>query len=213
VIRNNTIRRNNWVEGRDFADRGDNFPTATIYLSEAGGEPRVPARIDKIDLYGNNFEDNWSGITLWENADRFCNSPANTSSGTCTLVVSDPTRCARPGIATAPLYADCRWKTQRVDIHDNRFALNPEAIGCHATCGRMGLLSNFGTYPDWSPYDGVLVQEAITFSQQNQWHDNAYFGPWTFMAYDTSRILDPTQWQLAPYGQDKGSTFGRKAGG
>ena len=29
VIRNNTIRRNNWVEGRRCADSGDNFPFAT----------------------------------------------------------------------------------------------------------------------------------------------------------------------------------------
>ena len=37
VIRNNMIRRNNWVDGRRYADRGDSFPFATVYLSEAGG--------------------------------------------------------------------------------------------------------------------------------------------------------------------------------
>lgn len=96
VIRKNTIRRNNWVEGRKYADRGDNFPFATLYLSESGGEPRVRARTDRIEVYRNLLEDNWSGITLWENADRFCNSPANTSSGDCTLLVKDIDRCARP---------------------------------------------------------------------------------------------------------------------
>ncbi|MGW4993517.1 hypothetical protein ACWEQ3_38745, partial [Streptomyces mirabilis] len=30
-------RRNNWVEGRRYADRGDTFPFATVYLSV---EPR-----------------------------------------------------------------------------------------------------------------------------------------------------------------------------
>ena len=131
VIRNNTIRRNNWVEGRKYADRGDNFPFATIYLSESGGEPRVRARTDKIEIYGNMLENNWSGITLWENADRFCNSPANTSSGDCTLLVRNTDRCAQPAIATAPLYADCRWKTQRVDIHDNRFVLDTSVVELH----------------------------------------------------------------------------------
>ena len=29
---------------------------------------------------------NWSGVVLWENADRFCGSPNNTSTGYCTLV-------------------------------------------------------------------------------------------------------------------------------
>ncbi|WP_199431066.1 right-handed parallel beta-helix repeat-containing protein [Qaidamihabitans albus] len=213
VIRDNTIRRNNWVQGKDFADRADNFPVATIYISESGGEPRVPARTEKIDIHGNVLEDNWSGITLWENADRFCNSPANTSSGTCTLLVPEQQRCSDPGIAAKPLYDDCRWKTQRVDIHDNRFAVDPGTVGCTTTCARMALLSNYGTYPDWSPYQRDAVQEAITFEQDNTWHDNTYTGPWTFMPYDTSRILDPSQWQVGPYRQDAGSTFARTAGG
>ncbi len=213
VIRNNTIRRNNWVEGRKYAGRGDDFPYATIYISEAGGEPRVRARTDKIEIYRNVLEDNWSGITLWENADRFCNSPANTSTGYCTLLVKDTDRCARPGIAKAPLYSDCRWKTQRVDIHDNRFTLDPSVVTCSAECGRMAVLANYGTYPKWSPYKGKRVAEAITHEQGNRWHDNVYRGPWSFVAVDTSRKLDSGQWQDAPYRQDAGSTFEARAGG
>ncbi|MGW3040382.1 right-handed parallel beta-helix repeat-containing protein [Kitasatospora sp. NPDC001159] len=213
VIRNNTIRRNNWVEGRRAADRGDNFPYPTVYLSESGGEPRVPARTDKIEIDRNVLEDNWSGITLWENADRFCNSPANTSSGVCTLLVKNTDRCAQPTIATAPLYADCRWKTQRVDIHDNRFVLDPSVVGCTVKCGLMAVLANYGTYPDWSPYKGEPVADAITGKQQNRWHDNAYLGPWSFVAHDPSRTLDFEQWRAAPYQQDTGSTLQPRAGG
>ncbi|EFH30908.1 lipoprotein [Streptomyces pristinaespiralis ATCC 25486] len=213
VIRNNTIRRNNWVEGRGYADRGDDFPYATVYVSESGGEPRVPARTDRIEIYRNVLENNWSGITLWENADRFCNSPANTSTGYCTLLVKDTERCARPAIATAPLDADCRWKTQRVDIHDNRFVLDTSVVGCAVECGRMAVLANYGTYPDWSPYKGERVAEAITHKQHNRWHDNVYRGPWSFVAGDPSRKLDSRQWQDAPYRQDAGSTFDPQAGG
>ncbi|MGH3517719.1 MAG: right-handed parallel beta-helix repeat-containing protein [Haloechinothrix sp.] len=212
VIRENTIRRNNWVSGRQFASRGDSFPAATIYLSEAGGEPRIPARTDKIEIYGNVLQDNWSGITLWENADRFCNSAANTSTGNCTLLVRDVSECARPGIVSEPLYSDCRWKTQRVDIHHNRFDLDPSVIGCKVMCGRMAVLSNVGTYPDWSPYHEDVIQEAITFSQDNRWHDNTYTGPWTFMPYDTGRLLEPAQWQAGPYLQDQESTFSPEGG-
>ncbi|WP_354637396.1 right-handed parallel beta-helix repeat-containing protein [Kitasatospora camelliae] len=213
VVRNNTIRRNNWVDGRRSAERGDDFPYATVYLSESGGEPRIPARTDRIEIDRNLLEDNWSGITLWENADRFCNSPANTSSGACTLLVRSTDRCAQPAIATAPLYADCRWKTQRVDIHDNRFVLDPSVVGCTVRCGRMAVLSNYGTYPDWSPYKGEPVAEAITGAQQNRWHHNTYLGPWSFVAHDPSRILDVGQWQAAPYRQDEGSTFQPRVGG
>ncbi|MEV5548330.1 right-handed parallel beta-helix repeat-containing protein [Streptomyces sp. NPDC052309] len=213
VIRNNTIRRNNWVEGRRSAERGDDFPFATVYLSEAGGEPRVRARTDKIEVYRNVLENNWNGITLWENADRFCNSPANTSSGDCTLLVKDKDRCARPGIATAPLYADCRWKTQRVDIHDNRFVLDKSVVTCTVRCDRMAVLANYGTYPDWSPYKGERVAEAITLEQHNRWHDNVYRGPWKFVVRDPSRVLEPGQWQGTPYRQDAGSTFQARDGG
>ncbi|MEV6977545.1 right-handed parallel beta-helix repeat-containing protein, partial [Kitasatospora sp. NPDC093806] len=212
VIRNNTIRRNNWVEGRKHAVAADNFPYAAVYLSESGGEPRIPARTDRIEIHHNVLEDNWSGITLWENADRFCNSPANTSTGYCTLLVKDTARCAEPAIATTPLYADCRWKTQRVDIHDNRFSLDPRVVDC-AECARMAVLANYGTYPDWSPYKGKRVAQAVTLDQDNRWHDNDYRGPWSFVMDDPARKLDAGQWQGPPYRQDQGSTFAPQAGG
>jgi hypothetical protein len=211
VIRDNTLRRNNIVEGRKFANRGDNFPSASIYLSESGGDNRVPARTDKIDIYDNVLVDNWSGITLWENADRFCNSPANTSGG-CTLLVRDIDKCKPPTISKDPLFDDCRWKTRNVDIHGNRFSVDTRKIGCNAMCARMAVISNYGTYPDWSPYQGDIVQQAITFAQNNSWHDNTYTGPWTFMAKDTGRVIHPAQWQSAPYAQDKNSTFVQSGG-
>ncbi|MFC4859083.1 right-handed parallel beta-helix repeat-containing protein [Actinophytocola glycyrrhizae] len=211
VIRDNTLRRNNIVEGREFADGGDNFPSAAIYLSEAGGDPRVPARTDKIDIYDNVLTDNWSGVTLWENADRFCNSAANTSGG-CTRLVSDMAKCAPPTITKDPLYDDCRWKTQRVDIHDNQFSVDPRKVGCKTLCARMAVISNYGTFPDWSPYQADVVQQAITFAQDNTWHDNHYTGPWTFMAKDTGQVINPAQWQSAPYSQDENSTFVQAGG-
>ena len=211
IIRDNTLRRNNIVEGRNFADRGDSFPSAAIYISESGGEPRVPARTDKLEIYDNIMTDNWSGITLWENADRFCNSAANTSGG-CTLLVTDADRCSPPNISKDPLFDDCRWKTQRVDIHDNRFAVDTRKIGCNALCARMAVISNYGTYPDWSPYQADTVQQSITFTQDNRWHDNSYSGPWTFIAKETGRVIHPAQWQSAPYSQDKQSTFVQSGG-
>lgn len=212
IIRDNTIRDNGWVKGKEYAGRGDNFPVAAIYISESGGEPRIPARTDKIEIYDNVLQDNWSGITLWENADRFCNSPANTSTGACTLLVSPVERCSPPEVSSEPLYSDCRWKTQRVDIHDNRFAFDTDALECTGDfCGRMAVLANYGTYPDWSPYKKTVVQEAITFEQDNRWHDNTYIGPWSFVAYDASRALDRTEWQAAPYHQDQGSSFSKKS--
>ncbi|WP_037313956.1 right-handed parallel beta-helix repeat-containing protein [Amycolatopsis orientalis] len=213
VIRGNTIRRNNWVDGKGYIDRGDSFPVAAIYVSESGGEPRVKARTDKLEISGNSFENNWNGVTLWENSDRFCNSPANTSSGSCTRLVPEQAKCAQPGIAAGALNADCRWKTQRVEIHHNRFVLDPAATGCEESCARMAMLANFGTFPEWSPYKGEAVQHAITFAQGNRFSDNTYSGPWTFVAFEPSRVLGFGEWQGAPYKQDEGSKFARAGGG
>lgn len=208
VLRDNLIRHNTIVSGRTFAQDSDDFPVAAVYLSESGGEPRVPARTDRIEISGNRFEGNWSGITLWENADRFCNSAANTSTGTCTRLVPDVTACAQPAIATEPLYSDCRWKTQRVDIHDNTFIADPSVTGCApGYTDRMAVLSNFGTYPDWSPYMGDAVQQAIVADQDLRWFDNTYIGAWTFLVGSVGRVVSPAEWQAMPNGQDGGSTF------
>ncbi|MFI7118090.1 right-handed parallel beta-helix repeat-containing protein [Amycolatopsis sp. NPDC049868] len=205
VVRGNTFRRNTLVQGRAFASRGDDFPVGTVYISESGGEPRVRARTSLVEIVDNVFEDNWSGITLWENADRFCNSPANTSSGSCTLLVPSVSSCSAPGISSRPLYDDCRWKTQRVSIHGNKFS---HGSSCSGYCGRMALLANFGTYPDWSPYRGASVSDAVTFRQENRWYDNAYWGEWRFVVHDTSRTVGVAEWQGAPYSQDACSSFG-----
>lgn len=207
VIRDNVIRGNAIVEGQEFASRDDNFPVAAIYISESGGEPRIPARTSRIEIYDNVLTNNWSGITLWENADRFCNSPANPTDD-CTLLIDNLDRCSLPTITSPPAYDDCRWKTKRVDIHDNKFVFDPAEIGCSSDlCGRMAIIANYGTYPDWSPYEENVIREAITFQQQNRWHDNRYVGPWSFMAYDRSRVLTSVEWRAAPYRQDRTSTF------
>nr|WP_233160792.1 right-handed parallel beta-helix repeat-containing protein [Actinophytocola xanthii] len=212
VLSGNTFRRNMLPQGRRRAELGDNFPVAAVYISESGGEPRIPARTNLIDISGNMFSDNWSAITLWENADRFCNSPANTSGLSCTPMVPQVSSCAQPGIASPPLLGDCRWKTQRVHVHGNTFEFDSQTPGCLSLCGRMAVLSNYGTFPDWSPYKAWTVSDAITFQQDNRWYDNLYYGPWTFVAHNAGRGLSPEAWQAAPYNQDTCSTFGDSGG-
>jgi Right handed beta helix region len=209
LIRNNTFSRNAIVEG----PTNPGFPTGAIYLSESGGDSRVAARYASIEITGNRFVDNWSGVVLWENADRFCNSPANSSSGYCTLVapsVANFTTCVKGTIKNEPYYSDCRWKTQNVSVHNNIFEFNPADIaGCspYVACGLQGLFSQYGTYPNWSPYKRKVIENAITFHQNNLFADNTYEGPWEFMAHDQTRLLHKRAWRAAPYNQDAGSTF------
>ncbi|MBE1592150.1 right-handed parallel beta-helix repeat-containing protein [Nonomuraea angiospora] len=211
VIRNNTIRRNAWASGAERATKGDPFPEAAIYLSEADGEPRLNARTSKIEITGNLLQNNWGGITAWANADRFCNSPASTT-GDCTLIVgpTNTSQCSAPAIASEPLYTNCRWWTKNVDVHHNTFAFDPSAVngGCPTQyCGHMALLSNWGTYPDWSPYKGAVIQQSIVHDSHNSWHDNTYTGPWQFRVTDMGNRIVPGLWVGPQYGQDAGSTF------
>ncbi|MFC5822448.1 right-handed parallel beta-helix repeat-containing protein [Nonomuraea insulae] len=211
VIRDNTIRGNAWASGAERATKGDPFPEAAIYLSEADGEPRVQARTSKIEITGNLLENNWGGITAWANADRFCNSPASTT-GDCTLIVgpTNTSQCAAPAIAGEPLYTNCRWWTKNVDIHHNTFAFDPSAVngGCPTQyCGHMALLSNWGTFPEWSPYKNDVIQKSIVHGSNNSWHDNTYTGPWQFRVTDMGSRIVPGQWVGPQYGQDAGSTF------
>lgn len=216
AIRNNVFIGNAIEKGRSFAARGDGFPVAAVYLSEAGGDSRLSSATtgtSNLEISNNLFQDNWGGVTLWENADRFCGSPANTSGSYCTRV--DPaatlSTCAQGPIDHAPYVDDCRWKTQNVQVHGNEFRMDPTdaALGdCDpAFCGRNALLSNWGTYPSWSPYMARTVQDAITYKQNNGFFDNRYSGTWAFTAYETGTPISLSAWQSAPYDQDSGSSL------
>ncbi len=172
------------------------------------------------EVSGNVFEDNWAGVVLWENADRFGHdASANTSKGYTTLLV-DPTGaypspkmslCGDPAaggqINVQPYYSDCRWKTKNWLITNNDFRMDKAAIGCTSTfCGNQGIMANGGTVPTWSPYKGNVVKDAITFQQNNRFTNNRYVGDWRFTAYDVSAKLTWDQWRAAPYSQDGGST-------
>lgn len=206
----NTMVGNGWNAGPE----NPGFPTGAVYLSESGGDTRAPGDSDGVLLVAQNlFQNNWSGVIAWENADRFAGSPANTSSGSGTLVNPEVTLagCSDPEVLrTEPFLDDCRWKTQNVMVKDNQFILERSAVpDCRAAtgCGFNGVFSNYGTYPDWSPYKGTTVAENIALRQNNVWRGNHYRGPWNFVAPSQGDVLLPDQWQSAPFLQDQGSTF------
>jgi hypothetical protein len=211
LVRDNELVRNGLKAGPE----NPGFPTGAIYVSESGGDSRVAGRYSgRLAITGNRFEDNWSGVVLWENADRYCGSPANTSTGECTLVNPETVTvktCNADNIAREPYYSDCRWKTQNVEVRDNVFRLSRGGVGSECSldqgCGFNAVMSNYGSYPDWSPYKGTVVQKAITYRQGNVFRDNTYRGPWRFMPVDQSNVTTFDAWQRSPYGQDRQSTL------
>jgi len=211
LIKNNTFVRNGLVAGP--ATRG--FPTGAIYVSESGSDSRVPGKYGRtFAITRNTFIDNWGGVILWENSNRFCDSPANTSSGDCTLVdpaVATVRSCDASNIAHPPYYSDCRWKTQNVLVYRNVFDFNPANIGPACTpandCGFQGLFSEYGSYPSWSPYKGTVVENHVTFDQNNHFSSNVYNGPWQFMVQGQDNAVNWEIWRGSPYRQDRGSAM------
>jgi hypothetical protein len=214
AIRNNVIRHNLVAVGPERMQSKDNFPDAAIYISESGGDARVPYDLvssPTIDISNNLVEDNYNGVTLWENADRFCGSPANTSTGYCTLVnpsIAKISTCNSANISKSPYYSDCRWKTQNVKVRHNTFKMDrSNFFNCSTSmCGRNAAFSNYGTYPSWSPYKGDAISKAITYNQGNVFSNNTYVGTWNFTVFDTGNLVSASAWRTAPYNQDAGST-------
>lgn len=309
LVKHNIFRQNAIYKGFTFSQRSDNFPVAAVYISESGGDSAVDATYADCEIVGNRFVDNWGDITLWENADRYCNSVANTSQkiykpkghgatlGICndptpktvtcsttsgstlltatsgTFVFSDDGRAVSgSGIQSGAIIANpdtnfqagfvdsthanmdktatatatgvsvtlaagtinttgydaCRWKTQNITVHGNSFDHNQTRVlgstppsqvpngwltwtgsitlGGSTTTGKIAILSQVGSSPSWSPYMGTVIQDAITSSQSNSWHHNAYRGPYTWMPHDTGNGNKPFATWQGTYSQDGSST-------
>jgi parallel beta-helix repeat protein len=231
-ITNNTLTNNDLSSG--FAQAGQNiFPA--IYISESGGDSRVPGALSGVaDVKNNTFTDNWSGITLWENSNRGCGTGSDDA---CTLIdpsVFTETSCAanlstavagaNTGSPSADYYDGCRWKTQNVHVSGNTFKFTPANIpNCTVQnlCGFNGLFSNYGSTV---PYTSVSIPTAIAFHQGNLFQNNAYVGPWKYWAWNFGNTVTWAEW-MAPvtdscgtsgeiqsgactsgFGQDAGST-------
>jgi hypothetical protein len=95
-----------------------------------------------------------------------------------------------------------------VSVHHNQLSFFRANVGCTTTgCGQQGVLSNWGTYPSWSPYRAAAVQDAITFGQNNRFANNTYVGDWIFTARETGSALSFSTWRAAPYSQDAGGSW------
>jgi len=207
-VTNNNLLRNGLVEGRRFAAQGSTFPVAAIYIADSGGDSRIAGGLfATFDISGNNLDDNWGGVTLWEDGDRFCGS--DPAAGVCTLVnpQANLSTCVAGTISSAPYVSDCRWKTQNISVHDNQLVLSRADVGCTTTgCGEQAVMAGPGTTPSWSPYLGTSVDTAVTTTQNNHFANNSYVGDWQFADF-TTNPLSLIAFQAPPYDQDTASAL------
>jgi hypothetical protein len=223
TIRNNVIRRNAWVSGQN----NTGSPGASIYLSESGGDSRLASTVSgaaQIRIYDNSFEDNFSGVSIYENANRFCDSNGNTSKGYCTPFISpsiipdeprsydypDPISTEHPcytDVADEPYTTDCRWHSKNIEVSNNEFRFDDTVVPCAGTyCGAQALYATGADNMPWSPYTVAGVQNDVMFNNNNNFHDNQYFGNWKF-AKGYGETVTLANWKAAPYNQEADSTI------
>ncbi len=227
VISNNTIVGNGY--GPYSGGATGTFDDPAVYISESGGDSRVPGPYSgTFEITGNVFTNNWGGVMLWENANRYCSDGFDTA---CTLV--DPSvytmaSCTiglpNSNSSDNPDYFDnCRWKTENVSVAGNIFNFAPTDIPNCTTanyCGFNGLFSEYGggsSYGTSYPYKGWVVPNNISNHQNNRFADNTYSGPWNFVGFGHGDLMTWAQWRTGisnvqgsgdGFGpQDAGSTF------
>ena len=227
-ITNNTLVGNAIGEGSDQDTPG--FPDGAIYISESGGDSRVASNYSgQLLISGNVLTNNWGGVILWENSDRYC---SDGSDNVCTLInpsVYTESSCAANLSEKSPVdyYDNCRWKTQNVTVENNTMTFDA-SHGGHGVHGRQPLRVQRLVLQ--LRHEPVQHQTGpITFQQDNHFSNNTYTGPWHFWAWSQSNLANPVTWAewTAPvtdqcgtageissgtcssgFGQDAGSTLG-----
>ncbi len=228
TIRGNTFLNNAWMKGQ----RNQGSPAPAIYLSESGGDARLASTVSgaaKIRIYDNYFENNFSGVSIYENANRFCNSNGNTSKGYCTPFVHptlipephdydylDPISATHPcytQVSSEPYRTDCRWRARNIEVTNNEFYFDPAVVPCAGAdyCGVQALTATGADNLPWSPYTVAGIQDEVMFNANNKFANNHYYGPWQFAKRWGERISF-SAWQAAPYLQDAGSTSDQGGG-
>ena len=230
TISRNVMKRNAWHSGVN----NTGSPGPAIYISESGGDSRLQSSTSgsaNLQIKNNLLENNFSGVSIYENSNRFCNSNGNTSTGYCTPFVN-PTTIPEPHdtnypnpvttnhlcytqLKNAPYTNDCRWHSKNVQVFNNEFHFDDTVVPCAGNyCGVQALFAtgsdnmNSGTYGNWVPtaYNIANVQNDVMFNNNNKFFNNKYVGRWKFSKGYGERISFGT-WQAGPYLQDTGSTY------
>jgi nitrous oxidase accessory protein NosD len=202
-ISENTLVRNGLKSGSE--NRG-NFPISAIYISQSASDRRISGPYGaRLEITGNVLINNWSGVVLWEDADRFCRQtgspcplvdPARFNTSTCDQMHLGSSHA---GQTPVDYYDGCRWHTQNVWVTGNTFTFNPSAVGhgCAASngCGMQGLFSGNEGGTDWSPYQDSAIQTAITTQENNVFAHNTYRGAWLFMVHDQGTAVPFDVWR------------------
>lgn len=209
-------------------ESNEGFPTGAIYISESGGDASVPSTFaGQLNIQGNVFQDNWSGVVIYQNSNRYSGDGQDPGtltppSGTDvnTWINKADSICPSHLSQTSPVNynAVCQWRSQNVTVQGNTFQFNPsdsiyggQCTQAHS-CGQNAL---FAVYSDTSAYPKWTVCNNISNNQNNHFTNNTYTGPWTFVYFNQGDTAGAAAWQAGVTnvegsgysfkGQDQGS--------
>jgi len=212
----NAVISDNTFVGNAIADGPTNpgFPDGAIYISESGGDSRVPSNYPGIlNIEGNNFNDNWAGVIIYQNSGRYSGDgqdpgplipPTGVDIGTWigdnSTAGSAPALCPGNLSKTSPVdYKDlCIWKSQNVTVQNNQFTFNPSdsifggQCSISKSCGENGLFAPWGSLPSLPQY---VPCNEISNLQNNHFSNNTYVGPWEFNYFNQGDLASFAQWQ------------------
>jgi hypothetical protein len=202
-------------------ESNEGFPTGAIYISESGGDASVPSTYaGQLNIANNVFQDNWSGVVIYQNSNRYSGDgqdpgtltpPSGTSVGDW-INNADKT-CPSHLSQTSPVNYSvlCQWRSQNVTVQDNTFQFNPadsiyggQCTQAHS-CGQNAL---FAVYSSTSAYPKWTVCNAISNNQNNHFLNNTYTGPWSFMYFNQGDVVSAAAWQAGVSNvEDSGFSF------
>jgi parallel beta-helix repeat protein len=208
------IIRKNYVTG-NYVNLKGGANNPAVYISEAGGDEATKTYLGgtfpaELNINNNYIVDNWNGVTLWEDAGRYCTQ--NDTSWCPPLIMGNNDTDKNANISKCSTYlssnADvCRWKTKNVKVQNNKIEMTSASTWCttsNASCALNSIIANTG--PSGTPYSGSAIQEAITKNQNNTFSGNQYVGNTKFNVYSSGNAASQSVWQSS-WGQDANSTF------
>ena len=220
LISDNTLIDNAWGTGADCRQRTCGGPfDAAILISGSGGNSSVSSNYSgSLTITDNVFTDNWNGVVLFQDPNRFCGASGPT--GGCTLsnpAVFTAASCNANIAEKMPIdyFDNCQWKTQNVTVSDNVFNFVPAELGPLCTGATFtpvyesdwcGFNAIFAANDGLAPFAKYVVPEAISNTQGNLFENNIYRGPWAWGAFvNGSFAITQAQWTAGVIGIDGGA--------
>jgi hypothetical protein len=214
--------------GIEAGPGGAGFPVGAIYISESGGNSSVASNYSgELNIQNNTFDDNWSGVVLYQNSNRYVGDGQDP--GTLTppsgvniqtwINTAGPDNCPANLSETSPIdyHSLCQWRTQNVTVRDNEFTFDPSdpVYGGQCTqansCGQNAL---FAPYSSTAAYPAYTVCNLISNVQGNVFSGNTYTGPWSFGYFNQGDIATWSQWTSGLTNvESSGYNFGRQDAG